>query len=362
MDISKHSKRNKRPYKRKDALSIYTLDNMVLWGYERKFMEDISIDLGDYDKDKYLDFYNESNRYFKYYASLSSVLVRFAVFQSTLYTEVAQKDSLSFVEEYFKFRDRYDISLSSLLSVISNAYPFHRFNRCFQLLYDITALAPDFFKRTLGLSGRDSNRFPPGLEDQIKHLVHGADFYHREMQLVRQADDNFFVSKKHIENSVRIIEENKGTARTDVFILWFQCWDLIDRRIQIKQVLSMFFKRLKALFKNSKAFYIKQVSFDTFVGLQLDLVLTYEGDRGVYVGRNSYDFGMLNPLVVSLWKQCCLDINSKAIAKAVWICDDLKSGDAFILMHWHYVCNKSSFIKLDLPLIRAFSKGKLHEG
>ena len=153
------------------------------------------------------------------------------------------------------------------------------------------------------------------------------------------------------------------------------------KNIIVKDVIDNFFKILKKAYKNNKLYYVRQIFYDAIMGLQITILFISEFDMSTQVDEviDSQDepktISLNSNVIADLWREFCelLPYSDKTILtqshqfnfNQFKNCYELCSYKLSLLNlnlkdYCLFAFGKAGFLDIDLPLIKPFSKGKIH--
>lgn len=198
-------------------------------------------------------------------------------------------------------------------------------------------------------------------------------YYQRTNTWHTRAQNKTVDINTYINQSIKQLKNHSKEANISAVTLWLNCQELQNRKIIMKTILDGFFLLLKKEFKDSKIFYIRQISYDKIMGMQLDIVFISN-----HVLHINYPPEANKPIscdnqISQLWRNFCLQqpqSNITVITKSRGF--EARGNDYFLTskskilsfinlsIYCGLVYGRTRFMDIDLPMIRSFSKGKIH--
>ena len=314
-----------------------------------------------------------------------------------------------FTAELISLINRFNMSWDELMMFLSDTFLNHKWSPIFDILNQLNHehsillnRLTQYYKQSTKQEGEDKSNlntevnYPSSQQSQEYRIINNAIAQYGDRLLKQSSTETYFqrVNSLHIQmlNKINQISEYVGSSAALILqttdrayvsgvILWFQCKELCRQKIIVKDVIDNFFKILKKAYKNNKLYYVRQIFYDAIMGLQITILFVSEFDMstevdGVGDSKDEPKTISLNSNVVAdLWREFCefLPYSDKTTLtqshqfnfNQFKNCYELCSYKLSLLNlnlkdYCLFAFGRAGFLDIDLPLIKPFSKGKIH--
>lgn len=314
-----------------------------------------------------------------------------------------------FTAELVNLTNGFNMSWDELMIFLSDTFLDHKWSPVFDILNQLNheysillKRLTQYYKQSAKQEDEDESNLNTGVNYQLsqqnqeyriinkaiarygKRLLKQSStetYFQRVNSLHNQKLNKISQISEYVESSAALILQTTGRAYVSSVTLWFQCKELCRQKIIVKNLVDDFFKILKKAYKNHKLYYVRQIFYDAIMGLQITILFISEFDMSTQVDEviDSQDepktISLNSNVMADLWREFCelLPYSDKTILtqshqfnfNQFKNCYELCSYKLSLLNlnlkdYCLFAFGKAGFLDIDLPLIKPFSKGKIH--